>query len=351
MATSDVDDNDNDIDDLSTNDGNNNNNNINNINGSNKQNVTPPSIVDRSIVAMLERPDLTASRNDGISAADERRHRLHGTSLLSSACQLLKLGSSVYATSCTILHRFYHQASLRQRDVWSVAMGSLLLASKMEEEPRPIRHVILVFANLYRRRRLILCTTNALWNHPAAQASPLAAQLSIPEKEARLRHVQPMSPQGPVYQQWYRAITDTEQYILRQLGFTLYWIPDSHPHKFILYVVRVLNVTTDPTFHQTAWNYCNDSCRLDLCVRHGPQVMACAAIHMAAVDCGIDLPPRWWHKFAHPVDSISNVCNAIQGLRDDASVEVALASFAFLAPLVPGGTFNDEDSFLWSKLD
>jgi transcription initiation factor TFIIIB Brf1 subunit/transcription initiation factor TFIIB len=350
MATSEMAGNDNANADLSTNNGNNSNGLINN-NNSNKRNVTPPSIVDRSIVAMLEHPDLTASRNDGISASDERRHRIHGTSLLSSACQLLKLGCSVYATSCTILHRFYHKASLRERDVWSVAMGSLLLASKTEEEPRAIRHVILVFANLYRRRRLILCTKMELWNHPAAQASPLAAQLSIPEKEDRLRHVQPMSPLGPVYQQWYKAITDAEQNILRQLGFTLYWIPDSHPHKFILYFVRLLNVTTDPTFHQTAWNYCNDSCRLDLCVRYGPQVIACAAIHMAAVDCGIDLPARWWHTFADPIDILSNVCNAIQGLRDDTSVDVALASFAYLAPLVSGGTFNDEESFLWSKLD
>lgn len=314
-----------------------------------------PTVVDKSIIVLLDHPDSTVSRSDGISAADERLHRLHGTSLLLAACKLLKLGPSVYATSCTILHRFFHQASLKQYDVWSVAMASILLASKIEEEPRQIRHIILIFAHVYRRRRLV-CTHECehILKHPAVQSSPLASELSLDDKLGRIRMIQPMSPLGPVYKEWQKAITDMEQHILRQLGFTLYWIPDSHPHKFIFYFVRMLEVN-DKAFNQTAWNYCNDSCRLDMCVRYAPEVIACTAIHMAARDCEIALPDRplpWWQPLVgQDLDILSNLCNAIKGLNDGDNVELAVASFGFVSPLVKGGTFNDQESFIWSKLD
>lgn len=314
----------------------------------------PLSKVDRSIVALIQNPDNTASRRDGISASCERLHRLHGTSLLLASCRLLHLGPSVYATSCTIFHRFYHQTSLRQRDTWSVAMASILLASKSEEEPRQIRQIILIFAHIYRKRRLV-CIRDCIdiVKHPSVQASPLASLLSLDEKESRIRQVQLMSPLGPIFKEWHKAITDMEQHILRQLGFTLYWIPDSHPHKFILYFVRRLEVN-NKKFHQIAWSYCNDSCRLDLCIRYAAEVIACAAIHMAARDCEIplpELPKPWWEAFVGQDVDIANLCNAIKGLTDDANLDLAVVSCAFLSPLVNGDTFNDEESFIWSKSD
>ena len=106
------------------------------------------SIVDRSIKIVLSDPDNTASRSDGLSAVLERHHRLHGTSLLASAGRLLKLSASTYASSCTIFHRYCHQVSLKKMNVWSVAMASTLLACKLEEETRPIRHVILIYARI-----------------------------------------------------------------------------------------------------------------------------------------------------------------------------------------------------------
>jgi cyclin L len=245
------------------------------------------SVVDRSVVPILPTPDPddTPSRRKGVTADVERRHRLHGTCLIAAATQLEKLTASTYASACTIFHRFYHRASLTQYSVWSVAMGSLLLATKIEDGPqqRTIRSIVLVFDHLYRKRR---CAAAALQPQ-----------------------VLPMSKLGPVWKEYYEHILQMENQILRELGFTLYWIPDSHPHKFlweflsllfgllVLEPVPILATATTvaatesidttkqgetpnpdrETRHyelaQRAWNYCNDSCRLDLCVRFDSEVI------------------------------------------------------------------------------
>jgi cyclin L len=280
------------------------------------------SVVDRSVVPILPTPDPddTPSRRNGVAADVERSHRLYGTCLLAAATRLEKLTASTYASACTIFHRFYHRASLTQYSVWSVAMGSLLLATKIEDGPqqRTIRSIVLVFDHLYRKRRC------------AAALQP---------------QVLPMPKLGPVWKEYYDHVLEMENQILRELGFTLYWIPDSHPHKFLWEFLRLLfglpllepapildtSTTTialetaaaaaataesmdtntkqeekpnpeKETRHyelaQRAWNYCNDSCRLDLCVRYDSEVIVSLVgdmvllaglsfVEVASLDCSL----------------------------------------------------------------
>lgn len=77
-----------------------------------------------------------------------------------------------------------------------------------------------------------------------------------------------------------------EKYILKELGFGFYNIMD-HPHKFILYYIKTLG--GDSALAQKAWNYLNDSLRLDCCVRYRAELIACAAIFMAARDLQVRL--------------------------------------------------------------
>jgi cyclin L len=242
------------------------------------------SVVDRSVVIVLPNPDDTASRRDGVSVAVERTHRLYGTSLLAAATKLMKLNASTYATACTIFHRFYYRVSLTQHCAWSVAMASMLLATKVEDGPqqRTIRHIIVVFDHLYRKRRKF-----------------------IPETTDPQSKVLPLNKLGPVWKEYCELILEMESQIMREMGFVFYFIPDSHPHKFLWEFLRVLlgleqvdpaqavmvpenNNDHEPrieTRHaelaQRAWNYCNDSCRLDLCVRFDSEVIVSVA---SAVD-------------------------------------------------------------------
>lgn len=111
----------------------------------------------------------------------------------------------------------------------------------MEEDPRSIRSIILTYHHLYRRRRLRI-HDDVSTSYGAAHAEAEHVLSRNEEKENLLRHVQPMSLGGAVYAEWKNSLEEKESLILRTMGFTLFWIPDSHPHRFILYFVRVLEI-------------------------------------------------------------------------------------------------------------
>jgi hypothetical protein len=210
--------------------------------------------LDRSVVVVLQDPEATATTRDAIISPDiERLHRLHGTSLIFESSKLLNLGASTFATACTIFHRFYHQVSLKEHDVWSIAMASTLLATKVEEEAHTLKAIIHVYCHLYRKRLLLIVdgdndddpcgNNNKLSDHPSVASLSAARQWTTSEKDSYLQQLPLPMKFGPVYKEWHKQISDMEAILLRQLGFTLYWIPDSHPHKFILYFCRVLELT------------------------------------------------------------------------------------------------------------
>ena len=132
-------------------------------------------VVDRTIYTTLpgdddssNSPQSNPSSNDGVSPKLERLHRLHGTSIILDASTLLCLTPSTYATACTIFHRMYHRVSLKQHCVWSTAIACVLLAGKVEEEPRTVRSIILTFAHIYRRRRLRIGDDMNIYSYGAA---------------------------------------------------------------------------------------------------------------------------------------------------------------------------------------
>jgi hypothetical protein len=326
------------------------------------------NIVDRNVLQIIPQSRIKSCSN--YSSRIEFLHRINGTSIIFQAATLLRLSPSVYATTTTIFHRFYHResCSLEKFDVWSIAIASLLLACKVEEDVRRIREIILVFIHVYRRMRLGLGSastgTNDMEVIPKTPESLSIAQagilkenhLSEEERQNILRYVRPLPQYGMLYKEWEEQVMDMENIILRELGFVLYWIPDSHPHTFLLYFIKVLGVE-EKCVAQFAWNYCNDSCRLDICVRYSPELVACAAIHLACIDSDISLPltPKpWWSAFLgqEKGEDLSSICNAILALGDNDCVEgYADASTKYLISLVDGGSFCDPGSFIWNAMD
>lgn len=215
--------------------------------------------LDRSLALILEEPDRTPSRKAGITPHVERLHRFHGTSVIFESSRGLSLGPSTFATACTIFHRFYHSASLTEYDAWSVAMASTLLATKVEEDAKSLKQIIDEYAKIYARRILLAevqldeqkdaSTQTKSFGIEALLSSPHLACLECSkwpqQKICYDKLPQSLNKHGPVYKEWHDQITSMESILLRQLGFTFYWISDSHAHKFLLDFCRALELDED----------------------------------------------------------------------------------------------------------
>jgi hypothetical protein len=268
--------------------------------------ATNTSIIDSTLHTILPPPSVaqqwrstTPSSLEGISPKLEFLHRLHGASLLQDACTLLHLSPSTYATSTTIFHHFYHRVSLTKYDVWSTSLACILLATKLEEEARSIRIIIITFTHIYRRRRLRINDDMDI-SYGYADCEALASTFTDTEKENVLRSGNKaiMGAGGKAYTIWKERLMKMEYEILSAFGFTLFWVSEVHSHKFLLYFCRVLEIDAkdgrknddgvgdgsngsggSSGIAQKAWNYCNDSCSLDLCVRFDPEVIVSLCLH------------------------------------------------------------------------
>lgn len=212
-----------------------------------------------------------------------------------------RLPQVVMCTAQNLLQRFFYRKSLTKFDAFSVAMACMLLAMKIEEDPRQPRAVVLVFHRMFERRMGV---------EPSAVIPPTSFRVL---RDEMLR---------------------VELHVLKELGFGFYNIMD-HPHKFILYYLRVLELDIEGDVSQRAWNYVNDSLRTDLSLRFRSEVIACAAIYMASRSLGIKLPdnPPWWILFNADMREMGEICNAILALYHRPKV-------TFLEPLCERSVFR-----------
>ncbi|ESQ34161.1 hypothetical protein EUTSA_v10007728mg [Eutrema salsugineum] len=183
------------------------------------------------------------------------------------------------ATGQVLFHRFYCKKSLAKFDVKIVAASCVWLASKLEENPKKARQVIIVFHRMECRRENLPLDHLDLYSK---KFSELKVELSR-----------------------------TERHILKEMGFVCHV---EHPHKFISNYLATLE--TPPELRQEAWNLANDSLRTTLCVRFRSEVVACGVVYAAARRFQVPLPenPPWWKAFDADKSGIDEVCRVLAHL-------------------------------------
>ncbi|KAL9262790.1 Cyclin-L1-1-like protein [Drosera capensis] len=219
------------------------------------------------------------SRKDGVDEETETTLRVYGCDLIQECGILLKLPQAVMATGQVLFHRFYCKKSFVRFDVKRVAASCVWLASKLEENPRKARQILIVFNRMECRRE------------------------NLP-----LEHLDLFSKK---YTDLKMDLIRTERHLLKEMGFICHV---EHPHKFISNYLAVLDAP--PELRQEAWNLANDSLRTTLCVRFKSEVVACGVVYASARRFQVPFPeePPWWKVFDADKSGIDEVCRVLAHL-------------------------------------
>ncbi|XP_067833051.1 cyclin-Q-like [Heptranchias perlo] len=174
------------------------------------------------------------------------------------------------ASACTIYHRFFDETSVQNYDPYLVAMASIYLAGKVEEQHLRARDII-----------------NVCHRYLNPQDEPL----ELDNRFWELRD----------------SVVQCELLMLRLLNFQVSF---QHPHKYLLhYLVSLRNWMNRHSWNRTpvvvtAWALLRDSYHGSLCLRHRPQHIAIAVLDFTLQCYGVEVPGdalaerSWWQVFS-----------------------------------------------------
>lgn len=220
------------------------------------------------------RPD-SCERGTAAARAEERpapeaRAHFRVTRFIMEAGVKLGMQSIPIATACTIYHKFFCEINLDAYDLYLVAMSSLYLAGKVEEQ--------------HLRTRDIINVSHRYFN-------PGSEPLELDSRFWELRD----------------SIVQCELLMLRVLRFQVSF---QHPHKYLLhYLISLKNWLNRYSWQRTpisvtAWALLRDSYHGGLCLRFQAQHLAVAVLYLALQVYGVEVPAEgeaekpWWQVFS-----------------------------------------------------
>ncbi|KAF1978578.1 hypothetical protein BU23DRAFT_586992 [Bimuria novae-zelandiae CBS 107.79] len=228
-------------------------------------------------VAQLE---TSGSQIDGIPRHLENSIRFAGAQLTQAAGILLRLPQEVIAQALVVFMRFLvgpEGGSLAEFDVQQVSAASLYTITKLSPYPKSPRSIINVFAYL----------------------STLGTPTPTPDQLQQGKAEQYYVSEG-TYQSRRLVLSDTEQRILKALGFNVHV---SLPYTLGITYLQALDVFSHPRasdLAKRATAYLNTALLSPqmLYLTHQPGSLATATIYLAAKEVGIKLPEvEWWEVF------------------------------------------------------
>lgn len=188
---------------------------------------------------------------------------------------------------------------MKQFGIADIGMGSLYLASKLEECPLKTSDLINVHDLLLQRNKHLL-------------------QIN-PTKEFKYA---PMSYFSNTFYDLKDAIVVAEMQLLKRLGFNVQVVL---PYGTLINYLRVLGLATREDVCARAWGYLNDSLQTPVYALYQVPTIVSAAILLTVRHLDISLPStppnHWWELFDADWEDLWSVCGYIMRLYRSRTLE------------------------------
>ena len=241
---------------------------------------------------LLRTPSVLA----GLSPAKERENRAKGVNFILQVGIMLKLPQITLATASVFLHRFFMRYSMVEEKppnggtprppmhYYSVAATSLFLATKVEENCRKMKELVIACVRV-------------------AQKNP-----------AKL-----VDEQDKEYWRWKDTILQMEDVLLEAICFDLSIDP---PYKTLFNFLVYFGEENNKRLRNAAWAFVNDSCLTMLCLLFSSRTIAASSLYAAAKHCGVKFPDDpdgrpWWEAVGVELRQIRKACNFMAGVYEN----------------------------------
>ncbi|MCJ1253228.1 hypothetical protein MMC24_001039 [Lignoscripta atroalba] len=233
---------------------------------------------------------LTPSILAGVPPAKERENRSKGVNFILQVGIMLKLPQITLATASILLHRFFMRNSMVDWDdrkgmhYYSVAATSLFLATKVEENCRKMKELVVACVRV-------------------AQKDPSKV----------------VDEQDKEYWRWKDTILQLEDLLLEAICFDLSVEP---PYKTLFDFLVFFGAEENKRLRNAAWAFVNDSCLTMLCLLFPSRTIAASALYAAAKHCGVNFSDDregrpWWEVVGVELKSIRRACNFMAGVYEN----------------------------------
>ncbi|XP_066321156.1 cyclin-T1-1-like isoform X2 [Miscanthus floridulus] len=213
------------------------------------------------------------SRRDGVSAAKEAKLRATYCSFIRDVCIRLQLPQITIATAIMLCHRFYLRQSHAKNEWQTVATVCVFLASKMEDTPCLLKHVVIVaYETMYQKN---------------------------PDAAKRIHQEEVLAKQKAL-------ILVGETLLLSTIRFDF---NIQHPYEPLKFALKKLGIV-QKELRQSAMSLINDTLPTTLVVQFKPHYIAAGSLCLAAKFHNVDLSQNeiiWWHVFDVALDPLKVV--------------------------------------------
>ncbi|KAI4271522.1 MAG: hypothetical protein LQ337_005946 [Flavoplaca oasis] len=236
----------------------------------------------------------TPSILDGLSSEKERENRGKGVNFIFQVGIMLKLPQVILATASVLLHRFFVRHSMVEAPgrpayhYYSMAATSIFLASKIEEDCRKMKELVV-------------------------------ACVRVAQKDSRKL----VDEQDKEYWRWKDNILHNEDVLLEALCFDLTLEP---PYKVLVEYLNRFGKSDHRRLRNSAWAFINDSCMTTLCLQFSSRTIAASALYAAAKHCHTeifddDAGRPWWEVIGIDIKTIKQACNTLAAVYEQVQIK------------------------------